>query len=194
MRELFRKIRNKGFIGPHYAGWSGKARFLAESLVGRDELILAVEPSTLIRPTVNRAGSAPGLELHHIRSFADFLPYSEAFDRAYYRGYIQRWKAPFTWGERAVIGTVDGQLACYNWVQEGTPQGFPTYYGPIFGDEARVLRAGVLPAFRNAGLNRQMKLAILSELFELGVRRVFAETYLHNLPSLRSLLPSVFAP
>lgn len=191
MRDLFRKARHKGFIGPHYAGWSGKVRFVVESLVGRDEIILTVEPATLAQSAGDRA---PDLVLHHARCFDDLLPFSEAFDRAYYRGYIHRWRAPFTWGERAVIGTVGGQVACYNWVQEGTPEGFPTYYGPLFGDEARVLRAGVLPAFRNAGLNRLMKVRILTELFDRGVRRVFAEVYLRNLPSMRSLRSVGFRP
>ena len=58
---------------------------------------------------------------------------------------VEPWRDPFTWGETAAVGTVDGAAACFAWLQRGTPEGFPTYYNRIFGGEARILRVGVVP-------------------------------------------------
>lgn len=189
--RLARRLRHTGFIGPYYDGVLGRARFLAESVLARREIILAVTPVTFIEPDV---ASSDELQLHWITKFEDLVRFKEQFEQAYYPGFINRWKAPLTWGEQAVVGTIEGKVACYNWMQRGTPAGFPTYYGRLFDDEARVLRAGVLPTFRGRGVNRLMKRHLLNGLFADRVRRVYVECYARNVPSIRSLMGVGFSP
>lgn len=191
IRDLFRRAKHTGFTGPYYDGVIGSARFVWESIVARNELIMAATPESVARVS---ARHDPDLTLHHIHQFSDLKPYREEFERAYYPGYLNGWEAPFGWGERAVVGTVGGRLACYNWMQTGTAEGFPTYYGRMFVNEARVLRAGVLPAFRRRGLNAVMKHALLADFFATGVERVYVECYQYNTPSIRSLTNVGFTP
>lgn len=185
LRDLLTKVRKKGFDGPYYRGARGKLRFLLESTLWRHELVFVATPRSW--------GDTPrpegGLVLHPIRRFADFEPWRAEVEAAFYPGYLEeQWRAPFTWGEEAVVGTVDGRVACYNWMQFGTPEGFPTYYGRMFETEARILRGGVLPEFRRLGLNTLMKHRLLERYFREGATRVYAECYERNIPSVRTLL------
>jgi ribosomal protein S18 acetylase RimI-like enzyme len=93
-----------------------------------------------------------------------------------------------------VIALANGEAAGFNWIQEGKEGGYPTYYGRIFEDEARFLRAGVLPAWRRKGVNRRMKTLLLQRYFQRGVRRVWVESYRNNLPSIQSLKSQGFRP
>jgi GNAT superfamily N-acetyltransferase len=189
--QLARRFRHSGFVGPRYKGVFGRARFFAESVFGRREILFVATPSTFV--PARMAGDSE-LHLHPITKFEDLAPFREEFDRAFYPGYIDRWRAPFTWGEQAVVGTIDGRVVSYNWIQRGTIAGFPTYYGRLFQDEARVLRGGVLPAYRGRGINRVMKSYLLAELFDDGANRVYGECYAGNVPSIRSLLGIGFKP
>lgn len=189
--QLVRKARQKGFVGPYYKGIKGTARFIVESTVVRNEFIFAATPQSVAKVT---RPPDPGLTLHMIEEYAGIEPYKEELERAYYRNYTHRWKAPFSWGERLVIGTVNGRTACFNWMQEGTSDGFPTYYGRLFAGEARVLRAGVLPEFRRCGVNACVKYLLLQNFFASGVTRVYSECYQFNIPSARTFLRTGFTP
>jgi ribosomal protein S18 acetylase RimI-like enzyme len=191
IRNLAAKLRKKGFVGPYYAGLCGKLRFLVESTVYRKELVFVATPDTF--RTVPRPRD-PGLELHPIRAFADLEPFRSGLDSEYYPGYTEAFRGPFTWGEQAVIGTLAGKVACYSWMQFGTPKGFPTYYGRIFEREARILRVGVAPSYRRLGLSTLMNYRLLERFFQGGCTRVYIECYKYNLPSVRTFLKIGFRP
>lgn len=188
---LLARAQRRGFVGPHYSGLLGKFRFLGESVLYRNEFILTATPRST---TEEVEPAAPELVLHAINSAEELEPYTTEFDAAYHPGYTRSWPRRFEWGERAFVGTVNGKLACYNWLQEGTRGGYSTYYGRLFEHEARVLRAAVLPEFRGLGLNRVMKRAILRSLYDAEIERVYVEVYQHNVPSLKSLLRVGFQP
>jgi ribosomal protein S18 acetylase RimI-like enzyme len=188
---ILARIRRRGFDGPFYRGVRGKLRFVAESTVARSEIVFVCTPESFAaapRPT------GPSLELHPVERYADLEPFRAALEAEYHPGYLDGWRAPFTWGERAVVGTVEGKVACYNWMQFGTRAGFPTYWGRMFQGEARVLRGGVAPSFRRSGLNTLMKHRLLERFFGEGATRVYAECYKYNLPSVRTLLKIGFYP
>ncbi|HEX6750638.1 MAG TPA: GNAT family N-acetyltransferase [Longimicrobium sp.] len=179
------RLRGKGFTGPRYVGLAGKLRFLAESTLWRRELVFAATPAGFAaapRP------QGPPLELHRVRTFAEMERFRGGIDAAWYPGLTDTFHAPFGWGEEAVVGTIDGDVACYCWMQFGTAEGFPTYYGRMLEREARILRAGVAPAFRRAGLNKRTMHHLLERSFAEGVERVWAECYLNNLPAARTFL------
>lgn len=189
--RLAAKLQKKGFVGPYYAGARGKLRFLLESTVARQEIIFVATPESF---SAVPAPSGPPLVLHPVGAFEDFEPFRAQVEEEFFPGYTQAWREPFTWGEEAVVGTVDGRAASYNWMQYGTPEGFPTYYGRMFAGEARILRGGVLPSFRRGGLNTLMKYRLLEGFFASGRTRVYAECYKYNLPSVRTLLRIGFRP
>jgi GNAT superfamily N-acetyltransferase len=178
------RVRKKGFEGPFYRGALGKLRFVAESTLWRRELVFAATPAGL--------APAPATELplvlHPVRSFAEVEPFRAGLEAEYYPGYVEPWRDPFTWGETAVVGTVDGAAACFAWLQRGTPEGFPTYYNRIFEGEARILRVGVVPSFRRRGLNTLLLHRMLEGLFAEGASRVFIECYQYNVPSARAFV------
>lgn len=183
--SLLEKARKKGFAGPRYEGLRGKLRFLAESTVRRRELVFVATPESVAGVP---APEGPPLELHRIRAFGDLEPFRAGLEAAYWPGLVESFRAPLSWGEEAVVGTVDGKPACYCWMQFGTREGFPTYYGRMFEREARILRAGVAPGFRRHGLNKMTMHRLLERSFAAGTRRVWAECYLHNLPAARTFL------
>lgn len=182
--DLRARLRGKGFTGPRYRGIAGKLRFLAESTLWRHELIFCATPGTLAPPP----SDGPPLELHRVRTFGEMERFRDGVDAAWYRGLTGTFRAPFTWGEEAVVGTVEGEIACYCWMQFGTAEGFPTFYGRMFEGEARILRAGVAPAFRRCGLNTRTMHHLLRRSFDRGIERVWSECYLHNVPAARTFL------
>jgi ribosomal protein S18 acetylase RimI-like enzyme len=179
------KIARKGFTGPRYVGLGGKLRFLRESTLARRELIFAATPESFAAAPEPQG---PPLELHPVRAPAELEPFRAGLEAAWYPGLVESFAPPLGWGEEAVIGTVDGQVACYCWMQSGTPEGFPTYYGRLLAREARILRAGVAPSFRRSGLNKLTMHRLLARAFAAGTERVWAECYLHNLPAARTFL------
>jgi GNAT superfamily N-acetyltransferase len=191
LASLLARFQKMGFEGPFYRGIRGKARFLFESIAWRTEFIFAGtrESFASVRP--------PGptqLVLTPITSFAELEIFRSQLEAEYYHGYLEAWRSPFTWGEEVVIGTMDGRIAAFAWVQRGTAEGFPTYYGRLFERDARILRVGVVPRFRRRGLNSAMMHVLLERLLAEGFRRVFAESHKYNLPSVRTFLRVGFRP
>src|SRR5207248_1827873 len=188
---MLARVRKAGFEGPFYEGLLGKARFAFESLAWRTEFIFA---GTRESQASAQAPRDVRLVLTTVTSFSDLDRFRAGLEAEYFRGYLDGWRAPFTWGEEVVIGTVDECVAGFAWVQRGTSEGFPTYYGPLFGDEARILRVGVVPGFRRQGVNSAMMYALLQRLLADGFQRVFAETHKYNVPSVRTFLKVGFRP
>jgi RimJ/RimL family protein N-acetyltransferase len=185
LARMLDRFRSMGFEGPYYRGVRGKARFLFESIAWRTEFVFegTRESVALVRPP-----PPAHLVLTTVTSFAELEIFRSELDTEFYAGYIEAWRNPFTWGERAVIGTVGSRIAAFAWVQRGTAKGFPTYYGRLFEQDARILRVGVVPTFRRQGLNSAMMRGLLDRLLAEGCRRVFAESHKYNLPSVRTFL------
>lgn len=181
----WRGLRARGFDGPRYTGLRGRLRFVVESTLWRRELVFVCTPASF---AAARGDDAPDLVLHDVADADGWEPFRAGLEAAWYPGIVERLREPFGWGEQAVVGTVDGRVASYNWMQRGTREGVPTYYGRMMEDDARILRGSVAPAFRRRGLNTSMKRALLRRLFASGATRVLAECYLNNVPSVRTLL------
>jgi RimJ/RimL family protein N-acetyltransferase len=188
---ILARLRKNGFEGPFYSGIPGKARFVIESTIGRSDLIFTATPQSLAHHALP---AEPDVQLHLVRDFAGFAPFVAEFEAEYYRGYAGSWKAPFTWGEQAVVGTVGGRVASIAWLQLGTAEGYPTYYGCMFEREARILRVGVVPSFRRQGVNTVATHRILQRLFAAGVQRVYIECHKYNVPSIRTFTRVGFTP
>lgn len=182
---LLARLRRKGFEGPFYSGVQGKIRFLIESTVARSELIFVANPGSFAAVA---SPASPAIELHGVRSFAELGGFGASLEAEYYPGYLEALRAPFTWGEEAVVATMEGTPAGIAWLQFGTVDGFPSYYGRMFKGEARVLRVGVVPSFRRRGINTAMLHGVLAQLFAAGTVRVYIECYKYNLPSVRTFL------
>ena len=185
VRDLLLRARRMGFEGPFYTGVTGKLRFVLESTVSRDEIIFVATPGS---PAAAHVKSVAGLEVREAQSHQELGVFAADVDHEYYPGCFDGWQAPFTWGERAMVATIEGKLAGVAWVQRGTADGFPTYYNRLLAGDARILRVGVLPSFRRRGVNSALLAATLTHLFASGATRVYIECYKRNTPSLRSFL------
>jgi RimJ/RimL family protein N-acetyltransferase len=191
LASMLARIRTIGFEGPYYRGLLGKARFLFETVAWRTDFIFVATEDSRVPTAPPLTGD---LALTTVTVFQQLEKFRAQLEAEYYDGYLDTWRGPFAWGERVVIGTMGGRVAAFAWVQRGTTVGFPTYYGRLFEDEARILRVGVVPTFRRRGLNSAMMHAVLDQLLGEGVRRVFAESHKHNLPSVRTFLKVGFRP
>ncbi len=184
LRRYGQRVSRKGFAGPFHRGVRGKLRFAFESLVYRRERVFVLHPGEFrAAPTPY----IPGFRVERISSPETLEPYREALEAAWYPGLLESWRGPWSWGERLYLGLLEGAPVSYNWLQQGTPEGFGTYWGRFFEGEYRILRGAVAPSWRGQGGNTAMKHAILSELFARGATRVYAECYAHNVPSVRTL-------
>lgn len=191
LASLLARFQTMGFEGPFYRGLRGKARFILESVAWRTEFIFAGTRDSLA--SVPPPPPAP-LTIAAISSFAELEIFRTQLEAEYYSGYLDSWRRPFGWGEQVMVGTIDGRIAAFAWVQRGTPEGFPTYYNRLFQSDARILRVGVVPTFRRQGLNSAMMRALLERLLTEGFGRVFAESHKYNVPSVRTFLRVGFRP
>jgi RimJ/RimL family protein N-acetyltransferase len=189
--SLGRRLRSMGFEGPAYQGIRGKLRFVMESTLWRQEIVFVAT-----RESFDAAGDFPGppVELVRVDGFDALAPFAAEIESHYYPGYLDRWRGPFSWGERAVLALLDGKVAAYNFYQSGTPRGVPPYWGRLLADDMRTLRAAVMPPFRRHGVNRMMKRKLLRTFFDGGTTRVYAECYRNNVPSARSFMTAGYAP
>jgi len=188
---LRRRLHVMGFEGPAYSGLRGRTRFILESALWREEVVLVAT-----RASFEAVGepAGPALELIAIDRYEDLDRFRDELEERYYPGYVDAWRGPFDWGERAVIGRLDGNVASFNFFQLGSCTGHPTYWGRLLAGQARVLRGGVIPKYRHRGLNRIMKWQLLRTFFQSGTNQVFAECYSSNTPSLKALLAVGFRP
>lgn len=189
LARLLARIRTVGFEGPFYEGISGKLRFVLEAVAWRREFVFLGTRDSLASAVPPVASE---LELLVVDSFDGVKRFEAELDGQYYPGFLQTWRRPFTWGEQLVVGILGGRIAAFAWVQRGTTEGFPTYYGRLLDRDARILRVGVAPSFRRRGLNSRMMYSVLERLLESGCVRVFAESHKYNLPSVRTFLKAGF--
>jgi ribosomal protein S18 acetylase RimI-like enzyme len=161
-----------------------------QALFTRREVILIAERDDASAPT----GDDVPLTLRIVRSHPELEPWAAVVDAAYHPGYAEAWRAPLEWGEQLVLATVGEEVLGFGWLQVGTKDGLGCYYGKTFLDEYRVLRVGVLPAFRRRGVNRSFYRHLLRDLFSRGARRVYVDCARDNIPSLKAQLAAGFRP
>lgn len=184
LRRINQRLSRKGFAGPHYQGVAGKLRFAFESLVFRRERVFVLNPDAFghVRPS-----KVPGFRVVRIESLPTLDVFRAQLEQAWYPGLLESWHGPWSWGERLYLGLLDNEPVSYNWLQQGTARGHPTYWGRFFEGEYRILRGAVAPAWRGQGGNTAMKYAIIADLFAQGATRIYAECYARNVPSVRTL-------
>lgn len=187
---LFDRLPTRGFVGPAYSGLLGKARFVFEELVARRETVLVAEAEDL---TTNDAPTA-GIDLVSVNSWEALAPYVREIDAGYHPGYVARWRAAFDRGEKLFLALRDRQVAGFGWLQTGTSAGVVCHYALIKSGEFRILRVGVLPAFRRQGVNMAFYSLLLRKLFSEGARRVYIDSSSNNTPSLRAQRRAGFRP
>ncbi len=183
LRTSLSRIRRKGFEGPYYSGLLGKLRFAFESLLIRRELAFVLHRENFCTPSPT---SLPDLVVVRISSHDELERHRPRLEANWYSGVTRSWAGPLSWGEHLYLGFIGEEPVAFNFVQEGSASGFPYYWGRLFTNEFRILRAGVAPARRGGGINKAMKSHILSTLFESGATRVYADCYEKNVPTIRT--------
>jgi RimJ/RimL family protein N-acetyltransferase len=191
LRSIGARLRTVGFQGPFYQGFWGKMRFVFESLVYRHEFVFTATRESLAQARKVDVGD---LRIVPADSFAALETFSEPFNREYHPGFSKTWEYPFGWGETARVALLHGRPVGISWIQRGTREGYPTYYGRLEAADARILRVGVVPSARRQGVNTRMLQLILDELIAEGRERVFIECYARNVPSVRTFLRIGFRP
>jgi len=184
LRQINQRLSRKGFAGPFYQGLRGKLRFAFESLVYRKERVFVLHAEGF---RLARVPLVPGFRVIRIESLPALEAYRAQLEQAWYPGLLEMWHGPWSWGERLYLGLLHNEPVSYNWLQKGTAQGHPTYWGRVFEGEYRILRGAVAPSWRGQGGNTAMKHAILADLFAQGAMRIYAECYARNVPSVRTL-------
>jgi ribosomal protein S18 acetylase RimI-like enzyme len=187
---VLQRWRRRGFVGPRYAGWLGKLRLLLQHTLYRTDVVLVAEPSD---PLLSVA-AGERLALRRIQTWNAFTPFASELDAGFHPGYGKAWQAVFGWGETLVVALQGERLAGFGWLQTGTRDGVPCPYGRVFEGEYRILRVGVLPAFRRQAINTRFYAQLLEELFAAGAKRVYIDCTKDNLPSLRAQIRAGFRP
>jgi GNAT superfamily N-acetyltransferase len=188
MLTLLRSLRVRGFVGPRYRGLAGGFRFLMQALVYRTEVVLQVARWDPIPQAVD----AETMEIRWVTRFAELAPYHKELEGAYYPGFVDAWRAPFSWGERVALGLVSGRVVAFVWAQPGSAAGAICWFGPVLDRECRVSRMGVLPSARGRAYLTRFLALLLPELLAEGYDRVYSEVVLDNEPSLKAHLRTGF--
>ena len=181
-------LRNRGFVGPRYEGLTGKLRFLFQALVYRTEVVLQVARWDDLPP----AAAETELTVEWHTHFEDVERYREQLDAAYYPGFLDGWRAPFSWGERVALGMAAGKVVAFVWAQAGRAQGVIAWFGPVLDRECRVSRMGVLPGLRGRAYLARFLALLLPQLFREGYDRIYSEVALDNEPSMKAHLRTGF--
>jgi RimJ/RimL family protein N-acetyltransferase len=190
IHRLWIRFARRGFVGPRYEGIVGRLRFLLQELVAHVEVVLIAEPDarTSVEP------SDVDMDLIFLQTWDQFAAYEPEIAAAYYPGYADRWKDAFESGEQLILACVNGRVAGFGWLQTGTPEGVPCHYTRVLPDEYRILRVGVLPAFRRRGVNTSFYMLLLRVLAQRGARRVYIDCNKDNVPSLKAQMRAGFRP
>lgn len=188
--SLLDRIRSRGFVGPAYSGLLGKARFAFEEFVARREVILVADRDSLN----NEEHNAAGISLLRVDTWDGLTPFADEIDAGYHSGYAARWRAPFRSGETLFLARRGDRVVGFGWVQTGTAAGLACHYGLIRLGEFRILRVGVLPAFRRQGINVAFYSLLLRQLFSDGAERVYVDSSRNNVPSIRAQRRAGFRP
>ena len=189
--KLSKIYKSKGFVGSHYTGLVGKLRFIWESLVYHTEIVMVATPESLRELPVDARTS---IMIRLYENYDDLQPYAYSFDSEYYPGFTKKWRAPFSWGETLAIGFVDNLPAVYSWIQWGHADGQMTYYGPILSEQARLIRAGVLPSFRRKKIYTIFNHILLELLFQRGIKQVYMDCSVANIAACKAQNNAGFLP
>ena len=173
--EWLRGLKHRGFIGPKYHGLVGKARLQMQGWFGHIEIVSYAEREWWERPAVPN----PAVELVVASSFEEVAPFLVEMKEAYSRSFAKEWKTYFEWGQVATLVFLEGRLAGFGWIQDGS-KGASAPYLPLFPGEFRSLRAGVLPSFRGKHVHTTRHVLLLDYLFSKGARRVYVDAFEDN--------------
>lgn len=176
IRDLYLRCQLKGFVGPKYRGFFGKIKLFMQSYTGHVEIVSYAEPGTW---KMNTEKLNPRIRIEIIEQVDGGIKYLEEMSKAYHRDFRSDWETCFSWGQVLCVALVEGNLASFSWIQDGR-KGARCHYIRLSPGEYRLLRAGVLPAFRNQNIHTTRHSLILSLLFANGARRVYVDAFADN--------------
>jgi RimJ/RimL family protein N-acetyltransferase len=183
IRRLYSRYRYRGFVGPKYPGWVGKARLLAQEWLGHREVVLFAEPERWSPTTdVNH-----DVRIEVFTDFEDTCQHLEAVEKAYARDMAAQWQAHFSWGHWLVLAFVGTDVAAFVWIQSGN-QRDRCYYMQLQEGEYRLVNGGVLPQYRGQRVHTSRHVLLLKYLFGIGARRVYIDAFEDNVYSWRGQL------
>ena len=183
LKNISRKFKNKGFVGPRYSGLRGKLRLLLQDRLTHIERIMVATPDTF-QPELSKLNSEVSLEL--VNCYEDAAQYRTAFEKAYYRDVTRHWSAYFEWGDILSLAIFHGKVVGFGWIQSGE-RITKSYYGPLDTTEYRVYRAGVFPDVRRQRVQASRHKLVLEHLFSEGATRVFVDVFEDNIPNIKAL-------
>ncbi len=178
---MLRSLQVRGLVGPRYRGFRGKLRLAFQELVYRTDVILQLRRHDFQPPA-----PAPAMTLRWIDRFESLEPYRADLDAAYYQGFLETWRMPFSWGERVALGLVEGRIVAFVWAQDGADGGPVGWFGPILEHECRLSRMGVPPWARGRAHLTALLGLLIPGLFAGGAERLYSEVTLENEPSLKT--------
>ena len=186
---MLRSLQVRGLVGPRYRGLPGKLRLAFQELVYRTDVILQLTSQGFEAPP-----SPAGMTQRWVDRFESLEPFRKDLDAAYYPGYLETWRAPFSWGERVALGLVEGRVVASVWAQDGSDQGPVGWYGTILDGECRLSRMGVPPWARGHAYLTGLLGLLIPGLFAVGAERLYSEVTLENEPSLKTHVRLGFRP
>lgn len=178
MGEWFSRVRgmrSRGYFGPKYRGIAGQFRLLCQGWFGHEEIVSFAEASWWKRPS----DTNPNVTLLMVETFDQVVPHLSQLQAAYRRDLAEEWKAFFGWGQTVALAFLNGRLAGFAWIQDGS-KGAATPYVPLLPDEYRLVRVGVLPVFRGLQVQSTCLVLVLEWLFTRGARRVYIDAFVDN--------------
>ena len=183
LKNLSRKVKNKGFVGPKYNGFMGKLRFILQHFITHKENIYYFDRS--FENGLSQR-ETHGLTIRCISSYYDAIPYVNIFENSYYQGFTSGWESCFSWGEELILAFFEDRPVAFCWFQKGGTAG-GNYCLPYFKGDYRSFRAGVLPAERGRNFQALMNHAVTNYLLrERSANRIYAEVFIDNVPSCKA--------
>lgn len=181
IRNLIKKYRYKGYVGPKYHGVVGKIKLLMQGFLGHTEVVVYAEPS-FWKSNFSDIDIKNSFMNKLVRTYEESLPYLAILEEAYYIGFTKMWQSYFKQGQLLCLTFLHYKLAYFMWIQVGSQLG-KCFYSPLKEKEYRLLRGGTLPEMRNKKALICGQIICLEHLFKNGVSRVYTEAYEDNIYS-----------
>jgi hypothetical protein len=188
--KAVRRASSRGLVGPSYRGISGKLRNIWQSLVWRDEIVSIFVAG--MRLPSEPAG--PALDIVIVERFEQLDAFRDQLDQAYHPGFSDTWEQPFQWGETLILGVSEGKVAGFRWLQTGDHRGPLCHYTRLLPGEFRIVRGGVLPAWRGRGVHAKLHWLLLSSLIARGASRVYIDCSSDNVVSHKAQCRAGYRP
>lgn len=167
-------LKHKGFIGPKYEGISGKLRLLWQGWYHEEIISCANAQSWRLPDGINN-----DVKVSVFDSYDQASPYLPAMSDAYSRDFAEEWQAYFGWGQVLALAFLEGRVAGFVWIQDGS-KGADVPYLPLLPGEYRLVRGGILPGFRGKRVHTSRHALLLEHLFSNGAKRVYIDAFSDN--------------